>query len=494
MRWPAPLDKRETLLICLSITVYFLAYNIDTSMRILGIDPATTHGALNRLGWVGTKEIGRDGRKPEGWRDALENNIYGDWTWSRGHIAGDGAERSQPVGTGRHGATWTAREPELINAATSYSDASVNDALTKWGINLPQTRVIKHTAGYTILENAYVFDGTVYLITDNPGSLPPISDIVESVGNGFGRWKTLTSEQAQTVMGTYGSFSLDESIDERGNTLLPPPRRLMFPHNRFFTDANPDFSQHWLRRVRADTGFHPYLAKVALPQLTVEYYEDWEDYQKIGIPFVYERLVVADRRAAEENVEEGWPAYASAFDLDASEYWWEPVRKNVAQFLGEYDVKPGAKKVITYLHTQSDSGAKLSRANHDALIKALQSMSDRQGYELSVVSTLTSDTDWADRMRAIVKSSIIISVHGEHLMDSVFMRPTPPSTLFELFPPNKFERDREYAIQALNLRYIAWQGSKSFEGEDLPAYSPPSDEEVPVDVTSLVLAVQKALS
>lgn len=232
MRWPAPLEKRETALIFLSITVYLLAYNIDTSLRILGIDPATTHGALNRLGWVGTKEIGRDGRKPEGWRDALENNIYGDWTWSRGHIAGDGAERSQPVGTGRHGATWTAREPELINAGTSYSDSSVNDALTKWGINLPQTRVVKHAAGmcfaqfasyrpysftisyclgYTVLDNAYVYDGTVYLITDNPGSLPPMSDIVATVGNGFSRWKILTSKKGQNVLGTYGSLYVSPS-------------------------------------------------------------------------------------------------------------------------------------------------------------------------------------------------------------------------------------------------------------------------------------------
>lgn len=227
MRWPTPLEKRETVLIFLSVTVYLLAYNIDTSLRILGIDPATTHGAVfNRLGWVGTKEIGRDGRKPVGWRDALENTIYGEWTWSRGHIAGDGAERSQSVGTGRHGATWTPRERSLITAGTSYSDSSVNDALEKWGDNLPQTRVIKHAAGiyitisstahiysplnyclgYTILDNVYIYDGTVYLITDDKGSLPPVSDIVTTLGNGFSRWKILTTGKGQSVMGSYGSL------------------------------------------------------------------------------------------------------------------------------------------------------------------------------------------------------------------------------------------------------------------------------------------------
>lgn len=170
-------------------------------------------------------------------------------------------------------------------------------------------------------------------------------------------------------------------------------------------DDNPPFDQHWIKRARADTGFHPYLAKVALPQLTVEYYEDWEDYQKIAIPFVYERLVVADRKAAESAVEEGLPPYTSAFDLDASDHWWEPVRKNLAQFLGEDHVKSKAKKVITYLHSQSEPGAKLSSGDHDALVKALEAMTNSHGYELHVVSTQTAETDWSQRMTAIVKSS-----------------------------------------------------------------------------------------
>lgn len=199
--------------------------------------------------------------------------------------------------------------------------------------------------------------------------------------------------------------SLDESIDQSGRTTLIPPRRLLFPHNRFFTDDNPPFDQHWIRRARFGTGFHPYLQKAAFPQMTTQFYEDWHDYQEMDNPFVFERLVIADRKVAENVVDDGLPAYSAAFDLDASEHWWEPIRKNLAQFLGQYEVDPKSK-AITYLHTQSEPGAKLSQQDHDALIKALEALAHSNGYELNVVSTQTSETDWTQRMTAIIKSSV----------------------------------------------------------------------------------------
>jgi hypothetical protein len=45
-------------------------------------------------------------------------------------------------------------------------------------------------------------------------------------------------------------------------------------------------------------------------------------------------------------------------------------------------------------------------------------------------------------------------------MDSVFMRRTPQSTLVEIFPSDKFVRDRQYAMQSIGVNYIAVQGTK----------------------------------
>lgn len=199
--------------------------------------------------------------------------------------------------------------------------------------------------------------------------------------------------------------SLDTTIDATGTTRLPPPVRLIFPHNRFFTDPNPAPEEpHDTRRRRYDTGFHPYVAKAAFPQMTVQYYEDWEDYHTMSVPFVFQRVVVADHAAAIKNVEKGQPGYTSAFDLTSSPHWWQPIRKNLASFVGADEVPHKGKRVVTYLSTQLDPlKPKLSDADHQALTKALKAMGESHGYDVRIIS---SEAKWADKMTALSQSSV----------------------------------------------------------------------------------------
>ncbi|KAF4618746.1 hypothetical protein D9613_010186 [Agrocybe pediades] len=525
MRWTAPPDKREISLIFLSLAAYFFAYNIDASLQVIGIDRLATQGAvLSRLG-IGKGNIAEDGRRPPGWRDALENEIFGDWTWGKNHVAGDGAERTQLKGSGRHGAMWLERPPVGKVDRRPLADGGVDDAALRWGDDIPTTKIVKQAPGYNILDNVFIFNGSVFLVTDEKNSLPDMSSMVASVGNGFGKWKIITTSVAHRLLGDYGGIirgvswltadshphnstlfalwriysSLDVGITSTGYTTLPPLRRLIFPHNRFFTDANPDFGDHWIRRRRVDTGFHPFLLKAAFPQLGMQYFEDWDDFHKMQVPYMYERLVVVDRGVSLKAVSEGQPAFAPPFSLPASEHWWKPVRKNLLKFLGEDEVKKAStKKVVTYLHTQNElSGGKLSDEDHDALSNALSHMAKKNGYQYHIVSTQTSDTDWTDRMMAIVKSSVIVSVHGDHLLDSVFMEPSPTSRLFELFPTSKFVPDRGFAVRSIGVKYTAWIGKKSYSSiSDLehPPVSPPSgNEEFDLDINAIVQSVQNTL-
>lgn len=522
MRWLAPLDRREITLILFSLCTYFLAFNFETSLRLLGIDPLASQGAFFRkIGLGKTKLIGNDGRKPQGWRDALETEIFGDWRWDENHIAGDGEERSQSSGNGRHGATWIGSQAAGDLLGEVFGNITVDQALQVWGEDIPQTKVVKHVPGYTILDNVMIFNGSVYLVTEDEKSFPPMASMVATVGNGFAEWKFLSKPQALAHVGDYGSIirgvswmqadsdphnstlfalwrlysTLDTSIDYNGLTHLPPPQRMLFPHNRFFTDANPDFSKHWLRRVRVDTGFHPYLAKAAFPHLTMLYYEDWEDYHKMVVPFFFERLVVADRQAAGLSVNSEQPTFSPPFDLEASKNWWEPVRRTLALNFDAYDEKAKDKKVITYLHRQSEStGPKLVSEDHDALVRALQKLGRSRGYVVHVVSTSTTETDWSVKMGAVVRSSVILGVHGNHLFDCVFMKPSPQATLMEFFPADTFAHDRELTAHSLGFHYVAWQGNQEFTSENLPKPSPPSDGPVHVDADAVIQAVQKALS
>ncbi|KAF4621555.1 hypothetical protein D9613_012998 [Agrocybe pediades] len=202
-------------------------------------------------------------------------------------------------------------------------------------------------------------------------------------------WLTADSHpHNSTLFALWRTYSsLDVGITSTGYTTLPPPRRLIFPHNRFFTDANPDFGDHWIRRRRVDTGFHPFLLKAAFPQLGMQYFEDWGRLSR----------------------DAGQPIFAPTF-VYLHQSIVDACEEELIKFLGEEEVaKANDKKVVTYLHTQSEQGGgRPSEEDHNALSNALSAMAKKNGYEYHMVSTQTSDTDWTDRMMTIVKSSVVI--------------------------------------------------------------------------------------
>lgn len=148
MTWISPPTRREITLVVLCLTAYLFGYNLDSSFQLLGVDPGATQGAvLSRLGFAKTKYISGDGRKPAGWRDSLEDKIFGKWAWDEGHVAGDGQERSQSRGTSRHGASWIKIDQLDEAAGHMYGDSTVNKSLTWWQDDIPQTKVIQHVPG-----------------------------------------------------------------------------------------------------------------------------------------------------------------------------------------------------------------------------------------------------------------------------------------------------------------------------------------------------------
>ena len=211
MRWLALPEKREIALVFISLIVYIVAYNFEMSVEFLGIDPVTTHQVV--FGGLGLKTlIGKDGRKPPGWRDALEMDVYGDWNWEEGYTASE----SQLKVNGKYPASW-----ERKNAGEG-GELTVNDALQRWERDIPQTQLLKHAPGsynsqysnllkftirlgYTILDNLFIFNGSVYLVSNNEHLLPPMSSILASKGPGFRNCTVLSLEKARGILGSFGS-------------------------------------------------------------------------------------------------------------------------------------------------------------------------------------------------------------------------------------------------------------------------------------------------
>jgi hypothetical protein len=134
-----------------------------------------------------------------------------------------------------------------------------------------------------------------------------------------------------------------------------------------------------------------WVLRSSFPSITTEFSHDWADRAQMGRPFVFDRVVFADRSAA-------MPAYnyrrtqrtaSQAFALPGSVYWWSTIRKHVVEFAGldgEVGMGTMSKPVITYVSRQSWGRRMLKQADHEKLVKELYYLRDRYNYEVNVVS------------------------------------------------------------------------------------------------------------
>jgi hypothetical protein len=75
---------------------------------------------------------------------------------------------------------------------------------------LPPVFVLRSSAvvflGFTILDNVFISNGTVYIVTDDPPSVPPVSSIIAAVGPGINSWEIIPVSEAKSKIGTYGGM------------------------------------------------------------------------------------------------------------------------------------------------------------------------------------------------------------------------------------------------------------------------------------------------
>jgi hypothetical protein len=212
-----------------------------------------------------------------------------------------------------------------------------------------------------------------------------------------------------TLFSLWRTYSSLNTSTSPGHNLLPPPRRLFFPNIPTFKDPRPGNSDTTTIRHRSDSGFHSHLPKAAFPTLGLMYMEDWEDYAQMEVPFLIEKLVVADLGAAGRSTSDVPPFAVPHVGLDASTEWWEPIRQNLAHFFNGEDPAQNAnslneKTIVTYISRQDAvGGSKLRRSDHNALVAALETLRGSNNFEVYIVS---SEGQWTERLSAVAKSTV----------------------------------------------------------------------------------------
>lgn len=191
---------------------------------------------------------------------------------------------------------------------------------------------------------------------------------------------------AELLFGIWRAYtSLDPFIASDGHTALPPPRRMLFRHVG---------CTQW----RDYAAMNEWVTRGAFPSIGMEFSEDWNDRAAMGVPFVFDRVVIGDRAAANEGdpYKATWRTASNAFDLKGSPHWWSPVRRSVLEFSGlaaEWILGPdpsvlaeNQKYVITYISRQAWGRRMLRQKDHEKLVDELYKLRDRYGYEVNIVN------------------------------------------------------------------------------------------------------------
>lgn len=247
-----------------------------------------------------------------------------------------------------------------------------DDPLTTSG----QTSLLAHSPGWTIFENLYLYNGTLWVVTETPADFPvmrlmtstglpangdpgneaarePTGEELKYISTKEARdmWEDRIWEMdgmtwlfndgqfidhyyhfaAEQLLGAWRAHTslVKEEIKPWGETSLPPPKRAWFiRHNE----------QTWRDKPR----FNSAILWSAFPSLAVLYEDDWADIKRStasGLPKAYRfpQALLADRSAAfrgnacppvsrtvAEAVLMGQPG----------PWWWEPVRRQVLRFAG----------------------------------------------------------------------------------------------------------------------------------------------------------------
>ncbi|KAF7297141.1 hypothetical protein MIND_00947000 [Mycena indigotica] len=418
----------------------------------------------------------------------------------------------------------TPRPPHSID--TLKQNTQSYDARLTWGSkSAPESQVLSHVPGWSIIDKLYISNGTVYIVSDDPDAVPdrdnmyskgvdilPGKEAEESRLPSDNDIQIITTAAARKLFGTgaylvdgvtflvndppqfvrhyyhwtaeliFGFWrtysSLDPSIQKEGNTSLPQPRHMWF--NRL--DAF---------RWRDPTNMNQLVVRSIFPDVTMEFLDDWDDRTKMGAPFVFERVVLADRSSAMRayNYQRYQRTAAVPFGLPGSVYWWQTLRNNVVQFAG-MDWRDGSstndKPVITYISRQAWGRRILLKEDHERLVKELYRLRDAHGWEVNVV--LMEKLDRAEQIRLAVRTTIMMGVHGNGLTNLIWMQPTPRTTVMEFFYPGGFAHDYEFTARSLGITHYGFWGSSSFTSPNLPLNAYPDGfqgSSIPIDAEAV---------
>ncbi|KAI1798393.1 hypothetical protein LXA43DRAFT_968715 [Ganoderma leucocontextum] len=402
-----------------------------------------------------------------------------------------------------------------LTLETQYTLQALNAPLS-WGAGpVPETKIIAHVPGWTIFDRLYLLNGTLYVVTDEPESVPDRLYILSSGVFITSDPKDISlrdpTDQNMRVISTAESRQLFGAEADR----LDGVSWLAYDPKQFITHY-----YHWSAELffgfwRTYSSLDPtipssgetmnqWVVRAAFPSLSMEFMNDWKERAALNRTVVLDRVVLADRAAAMhgEMYLRTQRTAANAFALPGSVNWWTTIRNNVVGFSLQGEATDAAavqgietKPVITYISRQGWNRRMLLQADHERLVQELYKLRDAHGYEVNVVEM--DKLTRKEQFQLAGRTTIMMGVHGNGLTALLWMRPTPRSTVMEFFYPGGFAHDYEYTTRALGMVHYGFWNDKHFTRPDVPQVAYPEGfqgNEIPIDGAAVARLVRERLT
>ncbi|KAG6813923.1 hypothetical protein H0H92_005772 [Tricholoma furcatifolium] len=274
--------------------------------------------------------------------------------------------------------------------SSSYNNADANDGRTVIG---PFTIIPEgaHSPGFTLLNNLYLRNGTLYVITPDVSKFPPREEMI-SIPRAFSEGIDLTPTDKEMqllspddVEGTLGKYAT--RVEGLSVMLYDPPEFMSFSIKGQFRDR---------------AGVDGPLMRAAWPSTPIEESDYWDDLMALEATVVFERVMLINRAAAHRQyvdlssavtlcaycLTSPWSGQwakmiGGTMKVPAPENFWTSIRDPLVTNLLGYLPRPVGeittahsveerqpKPLVTYVSRQVAGVRRLDQNDHEALLRA----------------------------------------------------------------------------------------------------------------------------
>ncbi|KAF8198546.1 hypothetical protein BJ912DRAFT_845371 [Pholiota molesta] len=349
--------------------------------------------------------------------------------------------------------------------------------------------------GFNVFDRLYVWNGTIYAVTNDPKAFPPLKSILSRPVNRQLNLNTdptpqemqiISPEDAKPLLGESAvvidgvSFILWDTEQFTahyyhwwGELMLGAMRVYSSVASAAGGSAPPAQPQHFiLPNIKGDAWRDPAgvdgpLMRAAWPGASIERADFWADLAALNRTVVFARALLVSRPAAHTSplASLWYKMIASTMALTPPPRFWARVQarvlRNAVGYVPVLDARgrvvapSGARSgrpVVTYISRQGGV-RRLTEAAHAGLVGALRGL-EREGVcEVHVVQM--ENRTFAAQLEMVARTTIMVGVHGNGLTHQLWMPYSPRSTVIEIFYPNSYLHDYEILSRNIGHKHYA---------------------------------------